>query len=640
MGTQSPKGARLKKKTFLVQLKLPPGAWQLYWVDQLVKVPQAAETPSVVAFLRKVWLSSDLQILRRGKAVQRVEFPITDLPILPLGTVFDDHRVIPHLPLDDTTWPITTSLNFNRLNCWPAEWREIDRGGSLADLLSDKGRLEVPRDQYHGVFLVVGGQKDEDHHIFPCSAIFQFFWARSSLWAQLLVDGRFLDYDRYIFSRELSHLDGSGTSAKVWLRQWMVDDDAGFIATLAFDEAALKAGSNIYRHLVQPGNDDAPRCLRAEAPYQGLIPVTVLRRRIRLSSGEHVWYVQGIMSSGYTSNIKHVWYDRDNDGRPPIEISALGDQKLPIHREQRRFGGPLVTTVGDVVKLNHLPHLSGVQPTNIEVDWLTQRFPDLEDDMEVTKLPQTETQYRNTAEARQRLQMWLDEISTLKDSSSAAELVPQGVLTGGDTEERRRNEQMQDELDRESPIRGDAISMAATLLGQSGTVLEIRKAKWNLKVEPVVAGRPSATVPFFLVPEAAASDKRKAWRYRDKANKASKRAICLRLELTSVSGNDALVRYLLDFEEREGQNQNRFLIFRNASNTVLEAEHATVAEIVSRMGQAQTTKVELSIVIARLRNHPPMTNLAHFWSELVDPNFQPRRSSERGQGAGGQEHGL
>jgi hypothetical protein len=602
-----------------VPLKVPAGAWQLYWIDQLVKVPQAAETPFVVAYLRNVELSDDLRITRRGQRVERVEFPITDLPALPLGSVFDEGRVIPHLPLDDKTSLEEVALNFNRENYWLAEWREIDPLGSLPDVLLDKSRsLSLARD-YHGLFLVVGGQKDEDPHIFPCSAVFQFFWARSSLWAQLMVDGRFLDFGRYIFNPALTYLDGSKTSATVWLRQWMVDADAGFIATLAFNEYALTVGSNIYMHLAQP-DESAPRCLRVAPPYQGWMPVTVLRRRIRISDGRHAWFVQGILCSGYTSCIKHVRFDRDNDGRP-IEAMLNGGKKLPISREQRKFGGPLVTVVGEVVKLNSLPHLSGVQPTPIEVDWLKNRFPDLAEEMKVDKLPQTDTKYENAAQARQRLQMWLDEVSTLKDASSAADLLPQGVLTGGDTEQRRKQEQVQDDLDRNAPImRGNAIDMAVMLLGNDNKELEISKARWRLNVFPVVAGRPSATVPFFLVPESLPGERRKAWRYRDPGNKASKRAICLRLEFTSTTSDEVLVRYLLDFEERMGQNQNRFLIFRNDSNTRLEREFVTVAEIVEQMALAGTTNIEISSVLARHRKHPHGKSRDAFWGDLLAPD--------------------
>ena len=114
------------------------------------------------------------------------------------------------------------------------------------------GRNTAATDRrYDSLLLRVEGSNGSPPYVFPCISIFQFFWAPTSKWAQLMVDGRFSDSEHYLFNQARSHLSADRTKAMLWLRQWMKDEDVPFLASIAFDNYAMDRGADIYRYLAQ-----------------------------------------------------------------------------------------------------------------------------------------------------------------------------------------------------------------------------------------------------------------------------------------------------------------------------------------------------------------------------------------------------
>ncbi|MCR6480403.1 hypothetical protein NU688_29895 [Variovorax sp. ZS18.2.2] len=595
--------AQQKRKPIhlLKALNIPAGAWQLFWFGRLTDSPNAKQTPFIRAYLARVELLEG-QIVDRLPDVVHVDLPVSDLPALPLGTVFADRLIIPAMPLHPTaTWEDIT-VDLTRQNLRLVERVALEPDGRR--FLPRGRRTPVGDQEYEGLLLTAGDNANPHAFVFPCTTIFQFFWARSSKWAQLMVDGRFVDYNRYIFDARKSYLSSDGREARLWLRQWMLDDDAAFIATLAFDEYALGAGADIYRYLAQAPRETDRRCIRALPPYQGHIPLRVLQQPITTRHGPAM-LIQCISNCGYTPSIKELKFDRDNDGRTIDEV-AHGDQgdKLPINRPQ--FGGPPVTLLDQSATMTSDPHASQKGSIEISMAHLSDSLPGLSF-ISVEKLPQTDTQYVNQQEAVIRLQQWAEEISTLTDALSSGDLAPEGLIRG---------ENHTDAFDSDdiTPVRGDISELAHALLsGEHFEVLD-GEAKWT--AEPSLVVMPRQQGYYFPVP-ALVDGMALAWLYRDEEKLFRKRALCIRVTFTRERSGRSITRYLLDFEPRATGGtfrQTSILFFWNMENTALPGEARCIRNLVkaiAKKGQAGIPKEAMDGLEGRTRNHPPTGMTPH-----------------------------
>jgi hypothetical protein len=596
-----------------IPLNLPTGQWQIFRYGRLTSVPDVSLTPFIVVYLRQV-VMPDRQIVKWLPNVCKTDLPVSDMTALPIGTVVCEDRAVPGQPLRKDAQEIDVAIDFTRINCQALAGIELEREG-IFDRRSDGACLRGDQD-FASNWIAVGSYGQGPLHLFPCTAIFQFFWAHSSMWAQLMVDGRFVDYSRYVFNPHRSHRGDGDSAAMLWLRQWMLDADARFIATIAFDDYALKQGANIFLHLARSPGD---RTIRAFPPYEGNMRLRLRRHLVRTKDKRDVWFVSEILQSDYKSPIERVRFDRDNDGRPHELALDSTSKKKPISRISMPFGGPPQTVLGNVTVLSPRPHRNGAGPALVHLEWLSGRFPQMDEGMRVEKVPQADTQYETQEQAARRYALWSDEISTLRDAKSSAELAPQGILTG-----QAHRQTLQQEL--EAAVCGDAFELAEGLLNARGDEIEFAGEVWTVSVEPIIIGRPSLLYPFFLVPPSI-DGQRWAWRYVDPEKQYSKRGVCLRVQFTCASLGETRVRYLLDFEERQGNNQHSVLIFWDTTNGPLAEEAAAVGRIVEIVAEAKTTRVpaeRMPGLQRRLRKHPRGGSLRTFWQDLFEP--QPARS--------------
>ncbi|MBS7806153.1 hypothetical protein [Variovorax sp. PCZ-1] len=598
-----------KSETSLTLTDIPEGSWQINWYGRLVKVPQAHKTAFIMAYLREVHIDAEGNISRWGDRTINRPIPITNLPALPPATVINRLGIIRGQPLNNKAKLDDVVLNFNRLGCWLVPrsvfaQKDVKLPRSMASKVSADA-------EYEGYLLVVPSEKPGDlPHVFTCATIFQFFWAVSSKWAQMMVNGRFLDLDRYVFSHHRSFLSGDKKMALIWLRQWMDDDDARFIATIAFSDYAQEAGMDIFRHLaVSPENEQ--RCLRALPPYEGAIPMAVLRQKIKANNNQAYWFVHSIESCSYKHpTLESVKFDRDNDGRIEDLLSAI-EEKLPMDRSPSH-----VTEYDDApeeetpTQLSDDPHkLESALSIRLQ---LPERLPFLNHIL-ADKLPQTETKYRNEASILKRDEAWQGLVSTLVDGSSAANLAPQGYLTSLREHEKNLEEAAES-------IMGDVFALTQKLLLLSNTELKIKGKQYRLETAAVIGGKPSRQAPFFLIPPAT-DGKRWAWRYRDREKRFLKRAVCLRVSLTDSSTGHTVVRYILDIEEREGQNQNKMLLVWSDDDQAFSREEAQVRHIIDAIAHARTTSLpepKVGGLNHRARKHPH-GDLRTFWQDMLEP---------------------
>lgn len=591
-------------KILLKRLDLPPGAWQIFWLGRLSDVPQATRTPFIKAYLCQVWLENGT-IVRRSTIVKHVELPVSDLVVMPLGTVIDDTKILAGLPLSDRSLWKNITVDFTRQNLDVV----LRKGnGTVAPLLGLGRKTLADDDEYEGLLVTAGEGGNPTAYVFPCLSIFHFFWARSSKWAQMMVDGRFVDYDRYIFDPRRSHLSGDGQNAMIWLRQWMLDDDAAFIASLAFDEYALKVGADIYLNMAQRGRGGQHRCIRALPPYQGKLQMKVLCQAIQTSCGEAT-LIQHISSCDYLPSIKQLDFDRDNDGRRLDDaLAADKGERTPMHREH--FGGSPSTLLAPMVELDDQPGSSKKESLEITLVPFDQRFPFFQE-VQVTKLPQADLEYTNVEEAQMRLRKWADKVSTLIDASSSAEAAPQALIRAADYAEKAESDDI-------TPVKGDMNSLAEGLLTPDFFLLVIDNIEWRATVSDV--RMPSSRGHFFTTQPRAGS-KHFPWLYRDKKRDVRKRALCLEVMFTNNKVSQLpIVRYLLDIEPRDGAQQHSILLFWTRTGIPLSNAPFKVRDLIWSIAENKGPKIpksEMQNLQGRLRDHPKAHRLSSFLMDLL-----------------------
>ncbi len=570
------------------------GQWQLHWYGQVASSPQAAVTPFIYAFFHRVerLASGELRHYREGR---RVLLPVTDTPAFPLGTVLNDgyitdvQKLSPHFTWSDIT------IDFSR-ECLQVFSRLGVEDSEACPLLDEPFRLGPCRHtaasdrRYNSLLLKVEGCNGSLPYVFPCMTIFQFFWGPTSKWAQLMLDGRFSDPEHYLFNQAKSRLSADGRSAMLWLRQWMKDEDVPFLASIAFDSYAMERGADIYRYLAQGSRARGPHFIRAIPPFEGQMPLRVLRRKVKTDESEF-WLVQLIRSCGYRPTIQEISFDRDNDGRSPEDVLAgIDSEKLPIERQQLF---PSLST--SVLELSHMPHRSSSGESDIDVGQVHTRFPNL-DEIPCKKLPQTDTTYQSADQATARLAMWEREVSTLGDSRSARELAPGANLRAQQHKETLESEQGRQTL-------GDVSLVASSLLGATGDTIEIEGTNHLVKIESVFPGEPVGD--YFLVPLEPYPHRSPAWRFIDKEKTKRKRGLCLRMTFESIDNNEKSVRYLLDFEPRMG-TQNSMLLLWSSDGLQLRDEFQALSQIVRCVSLKESTVLstdELNGLCSRTRKH-------------------------------------
>lgn len=570
------------------------GKWQLHWYGQVVSAPQAAVTPFIYAFFHRVErLASGA--LRHHKESRRVILPITDTPAFPLGTVVSEGDVLeaeelsPKFTLDEITIDFSRDniQVFSRLGL-----EDQDTGPLLEEPFHLRpGSITAAADRrYDSLLLKVGGSNGSLPYVFPCMTIFRFFWAPTNKWAQLMVDGRFSDSEHYLFNQARTSLSADGTRAMLWLRQWMKDEDVPFLASIAFDSYAMDRGADIYRYLAQGSRARGPHFIRALPPFEGQMSLQVLKSRVKTGSSEF-WLVQLIKSCGYRSSIQEISFDRDNDGRSLDDVLAGNDSdKLPMERRQL-----LPTPSMSVLELSHLPHRSSSGESDVVVDQMGARFPNLEA-IPCEKLPQTDTAYQSAEQAAGRLATFERRISSLGDSASASELAAGAILRAHQHKELLRSESARQTL-------GDVSLVASTLLASSGDLVEIEGQAYSVDVESVFPGEPVGD--YFLVPLEPRPQRNPAWRYVDAEKSQRKRGLCLRIAFQRLGEDERYVRYLLDFEPRMG-TQNSMLFLWSHDGQGLRDEMQALSQIVWCISRKESTALsadELQGLCSRTRKH-------------------------------------
>lgn len=252
------------------------GLCQLIWVPKLVTAPGPKENIAFRAYFTQIQPSDkDNKKPKRVGAAFRRDIPIGDILDIPIGTIFNNG--IANTQYKDEDFNVREGLF--ALDLDDDNIRLIDR---WSNIVSDEGTTKLnnfilpcspaslPHDpDYNGTLLSIGAHGDPFAFLILSYEVFRFFYAVSSRMVQVFLDSRFVDWGRYVWNAERSSINAERKEALVWLRQWMLVQDAWFIASIAFDPIAVERGMNIYRSIATDKN----RVLRAVPPMHESINV-------------------------------------------------------------------------------------------------------------------------------------------------------------------------------------------------------------------------------------------------------------------------------------------------------------------------------------------------------------------------------
>ncbi|MBI1890265.1 MAG: hypothetical protein HYS18_06460 [Burkholderiales bacterium] len=561
------------------------GLCQLTYVGRLLSVPGPKENIAFRAYFTPVLppIRGETKPKRVGKAFAR-DMPIGDIIDIPLSTLFYEGKPIPHNDKLDEAFSVAgghLSLNLADDNL-----RFVDRWHCVAPgkLLIPQGPSSLPEDPYYdGTFLCIGANDNPYEYLIPSYEVFRFFYAVSSRMAEVLLDSRFLEWSRYIWDPKRSAINRETKEARLWLRQWMLDQDAWYIASLAFDPISVERAMNLYRSIAI----DQSRLLRAVPPMHEWINVQASWIHIDNGAGGHSRLVLRLKSTDWSPPFKTLKFDRDNDGR---SLKTQDDQEKPTVNRPTQIVSvkPLPDNDEDPIDLTNVPSNPELSTETVPLEEVNNRFDWLPNAM-IEKLPQLETEYEGERYRAKLIERWIDEMSTFQGTTSA-DAIRSVVLTAEDKHILASVESKGDEL--ESPN-----EPAQT---PNNDILEIARGLVNIRDKTdstveflVLWGKPIPIESFHLF-KLPAKIKDDAPRWLFKANsKRTRHALAAKITRDTELENGRIfyeTRYLLDFEPKHrNASKSSIVILWTASGR--ELSNDDLRHIIRGFAQAKSVKV-------------------------------------------------
>lgn len=298
---------------------LLPGYWRITSFGKLTENPLSARLGDlrIRAYLAPLHDPEDLPPEEgwiAGNVLKQMLLPVGELPRLHLNAILHNGRLVAH-QIQQLEFERRLS---RRLDCARSNIRVIERFDQ-----DDRGELIVPRrkkwtsqlddHELHGLFVAIGSKTDPYATVIPAIEVFRFFYATSDVLAKALLRDYFLDPDTHLWNAEKTAMTPDG-NAVLWLRKWMLDADARFLARFAFDNYALHQAQQIFLYASAAGSQHGERVIRAIPPFQDTVDAQFLGIGIGGPDGDRV-LVTRLLQCNWKPPWSHLKWDRDNDGR-------------------------------------------------------------------------------------------------------------------------------------------------------------------------------------------------------------------------------------------------------------------------------------------------------------------------------------
>ncbi|MCB4809841.1 hypothetical protein LG204_00750 [Methylovorus menthalis] len=346
------------------------GFWRLVWYGKLDQLgPYEGNAKIIKAYLQKLTDkgSSGLSRASVSGEYQIVDMPIGELARIPIGTVIKN-GIPQSAPLPFFEKELKEKLNFAENNIEIIDRYTFDHEKKL--IIPNKSGLEKSDYQANQFFLTVGEPDNKFRYIVPCTEIFRFFYATSSVMANAFLSGAFLNPNIDLWDAEASKLNDK--KALIWLRKGMLDADAHFLARFVWNEFALKRAKEIFiKGAVYHKNERYSRMLYARPPIDGQVEFTFRSR----SLGNGSLLITRLLKCNWIpSEYTELKWGRDNGhSRDRTEKININSETLKASTWPRAYPG----------RLDELEELVPDNPNSIfgnfqiEENEIAERFPEL-----------------------------------------------------------------------------------------------------------------------------------------------------------------------------------------------------------------------------------------------------------------------
>lgn len=542
------------------RLELPAGHWQLFSFGRLSEEAVVKSAIWIWAYFRRVLVDETGQVTQWLDEVVTDKLPVAEMVIFEIGSVFDTDsgRATRGQNLCEGVERRKFEVEFTDANCQLMRRHMRAQSG---EFLFKNPRFRASDES--NAYLLSAKCTSGMPILIPCTTVLQTFWGRSSQLMHMLLDSRFLDFDRYVINTEKTFLIPERQEAMVWLRQWSRDEDVNFLATIAFDPVAIQRGMDVSLRLhaiISEFRHSPKRCIAALPPYTAKMTLEVSGLPIDSEYGEY-FYVQQILKSSYKPPFNIVKHDRDNDGR---RIRTNNGELIPAEKiidRENEFRIPLSEGESDFELVSDPPS-KGETLTPIRLGTFDAIFPEIAN-LETQKLPQLETEYQgNQAELEKAIDIrWAKLLSTLPSSSISSSEAAKTTLTSAnlvqDLHEDLRTHEVKKYLDNlVSALEAFGAGQLHAEHGYStpphnddiGSMQLKVTPKFPWKASPICGGHLLFTLPYEV------EDMALSWLYSDPDRLLRKRAICL--EVTFISRASVEVGYILDIEGRYSKSRD------------------------------------------------------------------------------------
>lgn len=455
--------------------------------------------------------------------------PVGELPRLHLNAILHNGRLVTHRNYQlDFEVRLRRRLDCAQLNVRVIQRLEHDERGDLIIPRRKKWANQIDDPELQGLFVAIGSTTDPFATIIPAIEVFRFFYATSDVLTKSLLRDHFLDPDTHLWNAEKTAMTPDG-HAVLWLRKWMLDADARFLARFAFDDYALHQAQQIFLYASAVGSKAGERTIHALPPFQDSVEARFLGMRIGGPDGNRL-LVTRMLQCNWKPPWTHLKWDRDNDGRYD-----------PDHRDEREPADwkPGLLTVPDgqnpaPAKLANTPPSTANVPSRLREPEIADRFPELAN-TPAEKLPQEGTKTR--AERKS----WKPVIAeaytgSVVDGRPSKDLVGKTIIEG--LEKKPEPTKKRTEAVDASADRADYLTVLRLL--QTINALSLAHVEF-MTVLPTTAT--AFEVEFNVFPNEL-DGKQKAWLYVDEEKAKQRMAL-----LVEVTCNER-VRYVIELQQR------------------------------------------------------------------------------------------
>lgn len=489
-----------------------PGMWRITSFSKLVENPRSLNPDlrirAQLAQLADLPTNTYKPVLI-PPAIERL-VPIGEIPLLYWDAILQDGEVRAR-SVGDTEENV---LDFRKGQLKVFHRSKTDLSGNL--ILPMRGKWQHSDEERSGLFVGIRSGTDPYATIIPTYEILRFFYATSSHAIKALLRGDFLDPHKRLWDTQKSIITEDG-KAVLWLRKWMLDVDAPYLARFAFDQYALRQAQQIFLYAAASKQQKTERQIRALPPIQELASTKYVCQKI-WSGGRERTFISRILSCNCSFPYTVLRHDRDNPGSG----EDSGGEQPPKKEKMRFVAAP--STGGDKISLPDIPPDTFSSKLDIDDFDVTERFPAL------SQISKAKLEHENTSDRKSKISA----VRLLHKAYSVVEGQLSGSLIGTAV---IRALQHEFPIESIGVVNADETTGIEDFLGFYDLLQRI-DAETSAKVERIQVFNENAIVrgrTFNVFPETPDDERKLAWRYMNDQKKLRRMVLVARVTLEGKS---------------------------------------------------------------------------------------------------------